>query len=202
MVEIRDDDNYEVADMAVKKAKSNKAAFLVGALLLTLAITGGLFAYTQTTSSAQITVTSGGGNFATVDNASLDTISFTVFGRAKGSIDAGTLFTITTPDEAGPDIEVNVYLSNADELSKVYGNFLLRLKLVDGLGAYADIDGADKPLTLNNGVVSFILQDYTVSTSYYVECAGGTFRAFDWDYVSGNVTDAEIFCEAIQVGLG
>jgi len=181
--------------------KSHLARYLVAALMVTLAITGGMFAYAYTSATTSLTVSSGSADFASI-TANNTVPSYTIFGKYRGSISSGTLFNITPSSGYPGDLQVNVYLSNADQLGYNYGMFLLRIKLVDSNGQYVDVDGIEKPLTLQNGVVSFVSSNMTAGTTYYIKTSGGLYRAFPWAYLSGQtIYSPQITAEVVQVGL-
>ena len=154
--------------------KDKGTVVLLGILLLTLAITGGLFAYTYTTDTATISATARTGDYAEVaDNAS---ISYDLYGRQRGTIPGGMLFDITRGSYYTGDLEVNVYVSNVDELQKDYGFWMLRVALTDTANNSVDQEGITQVLSLDNPFVTFICDDWTESR--YVNVLGGTFRAF------------------------
>ena len=184
---------------------SKLRGFLLTAMLISLAVTGGMFAYAYTTASTSITAASKSDDFATVSSnvSPKSTVpDYDVFGSYRGIISSGYLFKVTTATDYPGDIELNVYLSNVDELTTNYGLFLLRLEFVDSSDNPADAEGIVKPLTMNNGVVTFICDNLTDSETYYVRCAGGVYRAFPWAFLSGrSIYDPNIYAEAVQAGL-
>lgn len=183
--------------------KGRLRRYLVTAMLAALAATGGLFAYAYTSSTGTIAATSKSADFAQVtDNVSAGT-SFNVFGSYRGSIGAGTLFEVTPATDYQGDLEVNVYLSNADQLSYKYGLLLMRITFVDSGDSAVDVEGIAKPLTLQNGVVSFIADNLTAGTTYYIKTTGGLYRSFPWAYLngSGGSYSPQISAEVVQAGL-
>ncbi|HEY83180.1 MAG TPA: hypothetical protein G4O01_07855 [Dehalococcoidia bacterium] len=181
--------------------KSHLARYLVTALLVTLAITGGMFAYAYTTATTSLSVSSGAADFASI-TANNTVPSYTIFGTYRGSIGAGKLFDVTPTSGYTGDLQINVYLANADQLSKNYGMFLLRVKLVDSSDQYVDVDGLEKVLTLENGVVSFVSSNMTAGTTYYIKTSGGVYRAFPWAYLTNQtIYSPQITAEVRQVGL-
>jgi len=176
------------------KVKSRKNLVLLGAFLLTLAITGGLFAYTYTTMTTTITVTGGTVDFAEVSANNTPPISYSVLGKRLGKIDPNTLFNIDT-NAASPDIEVQVYLSNPDQLSSDYSFWHLRLALQDSDNASMDMEGITKVLSLHNPMVSFTSDNNTPYTAY-VQNKGGSYRAFPSGWVTPKTP--QIFCKVVQ----
>ncbi len=156
------------------RIKNKWQIVLLGAFLLTLAITGGLFAYAYTTDTATISATARAGDFADVSaNAS---ISYDLYGRQRGTIPGGILFDVTRGAYYNGDLEVNVYISNIDELQKDYGFWMLRVALTDTANASVDQEGITQVLSLDSPFITFICDDWTETN--YVNALGGTFRAF------------------------
>ena len=183
--------------------KSKLGRYLLTALLLSLAVTSGLYTYAYTTDTASITVTSGGADIATItDNVTVP--EYKLLGHHRGSISAGRLFDITADDDYTGDLEVMVYLDNIDDLSGYYGMFLLRV------GLYASdnttklsLSGIDKPLTLNNGAVQFMsvnTSNFTPGTTFHINTTGGVYRTFPWAYMSGSDYEPSLTAEIVQAG--
>jgi len=174
--------------------RSRRGLVLLGAFLLTLAITGSLFVYTAVTDTVTIGVTGGTVDFAIVSANNTPSIAYSVLGRHRGTIDPNTLFDITT-DTASPDIEIQVYLSNPDELSTDYSFWMMRLALRDSANISMDTEGITKVLSLDNPVVTFTSDNTTPYTSY-VQNLGGSYRAFPFGWV--DTDDPLIFCKVVQ----
>jgi len=176
--------------------------FLITGLLVSLVGTGGLFAYAYTSDTTSIGVSSAASDFADI-TANMTVDDYDVFGSYRGVIGPGTLFDITPDGDYNGDLEVVVYLDNIDQLSKYYGMFLLRIQLVDVSNQYMDMEGIDKPLTLQNGVVSFISDNMTGGTTYHIKTTGGVYRAFAWAYLSGvgTIYGPSLTAEVIQAGV-
>ena len=180
--------------------------YLVIALVASLAVTSGMFAYAYTTTSTSLSVTGASASFADVtDNMTVP--PYTAFGSYRGRIEAGNLFNVT-PDSSYPgDLEINVYLNNLDQLSYKYGMLLMNIKIADNEGNFLDVEGITKPLTLQNGVVSFVStsSNFTAGEDFYVQVTGGVHRSFPWAYlsgVSGSGTWApSLTVEVVQAGL-
>jgi molybdopterin converting factor small subunit len=183
------------------EVKNKRGFYFATALLVALVATGGLFAYAYTTASTSITATSKSADFAAV--AANNTMAgYNVFGSYRGSIGAGNLFNVTPATGYDGDLEVNVYLTNADQLSRNYGMFLMRLEFVDSANVTFDLEHIEKPLTLNNGVVTFLCDNLTAGTTYYVKCVGGVYRSFPWAFLSGQtIFSPNVLCEVVQAGL-
>jgi hypothetical protein len=191
----------------VKESMGSKLRrYFIIALAVSLVVTGGMFAYAYTTTSTSLSVTGASASFADV-TTNMTVPSYTAFGGYRGAIQAGNLFNVT-PDSGYPgDLEINVYLNNLDQLSYKYGMILMNIKIADNAGNFLDVEGITKPLTLHNGVVSFVStsSNFTAGTDFYVQVTGGVYRAFPWAYLSG-VTGSgswtpSITCEVLQAGL-
>jgi len=180
--------------------------YFIIALAASLVVTGGMFAYAYTTTSTSLTVTGATASFADV-TANMTVPTYAAFGSYRGAIEAGNLFNIT-PDSSYPgDLQINVYLSNLDQLSYKYGMILMNIKIADNAGNFLDVEGITKPLTLQNGVVSFVStsSNFTAGTDFYVQVTGGVHRAFPWAYLSGvdgsGSWTPTLTCEVVQAGL-
>jgi len=175
--------------------------YFITALLMALAVTGGLFAYAYTSKTTTLGAVSLSSDFAavTVNNT---VPSFNVLGSFRGRIPQGYLFEITPSDYSG-DLETNVYLDNIDLLSSKYGLLTMRIKFVNSANASVDVEAIAKPLSLQNGVVSFTANGLTANTTYYIVTTGGVYRTFPWAYlnVSGGSYVPSITCVVVQAGL-
>lgn len=169
----------------------SKLPLLIGALLLALAATGGIFAYTWTTASVTITGATADTEFAAVDaNATPPSFGTNVFGKFWGNMpNTGNLFDITPNTNYSGDLLVKVYLTNAASLSKVFQHLNMKLELHDSIAANlnaATTGHTYQLLTLDNGVVTFDLQNGVgAGAPYYVYLAGGSFKSnprspLDW----------------------
>ena len=119
--------------------KRSKTPLLLVALLLALAATGGFFAYTYTTASATISAIADS-DYATV--AVEDTLEFTtrVFGNYRGNLPTGNLFSITPDADYTGDLNVKVYLANADELTLAYKHLNMKFEIQDDNGETVNVD--------------------------------------------------------------
>jgi hypothetical protein len=182
--------------------KSKLRRYLVTALVLALAITGGLFAYTYTSQTTTLGAVSISSDFAnvTVNNT---VPNYAVLGSYRGKIPQGNLFEVSPSANYSGDLQVNVYLSNVDQLSYKYGMLLMRVRIVNGANATVDVENMAKPLTLNNGQVSFTCDGLTPLSTYHVQMTGGVYRTFPWAYLtsSGGSYTPSITCEVLQAGL-
>jgi hypothetical protein len=175
--------------------------YFITALLLALAVTGGLFAYAYTSETTTLGAVSISSDFAAV-SVNNTVPSFNVLGSFRGIILPGHLFAITPSDYSG-DLEANVYLDNIDQLSSKYGMLLMRIEFVNAGDTPVDVEGIAKPLSLQNGVVSFTASSLTANTTYYIQTTGGVYRTFPWAYLTGSGGSyiPSITCEVVQAGL-
>jgi len=177
--------------------KGTKILVLLGSILLALAVTGGLFAFTYTTRSQTITVTAASADFGTVTTNSSPT-AYTLVGRARGAVGAATLFNVSTDANYTGDVEVQVSLANPDELTEDYSFWMIRLELTDSsTTTKVDEENITQVLSLDSPFVSFAVDSSNLSSSVYVHCVGGAYRA--WPFALGSQgNDPLIFCEVVQ----
>jgi molybdopterin converting factor small subunit len=147
---LNDDDKLTFA------VSHGRGAFLVGALLLALAITGGIFASGFINASLTLSVTQNG-NFANVAPAVTGLMpAWTTFGFYKGSLGSGNIFTVTPAAGYPGDLVTTITIANAADLAKVYRVLSFTLEMHDNT-ANTTLDvsaGAGQyyaMLTLDNG---------------------------------------------------
>ena len=202
---LNDDDKLTFA-----VAKS-KAAYLVGAMILALAATGGVFAYGFVNASTTLNGSIAEANFAdvSVNTTGISSITWSGYGFFKGSINTsgnGTpIFNIDTSVSGYTgDLVVTVSLGNADQLVEQYRMLSLKLDMGNPDGSNMDINedgnanGADwVMLTLDNGSVSMFpggtanISTVRVKSGFYITHVrpnGG------W----GGSADPDLFCEVAQ----
>jgi len=170
----------------------------LGALLLSLAVTGGLYAFTYTSASQTISVSAATTDFGTVAANASPTQS-ALLGAVRGQIGTAIMFNVATADGYTGDVEVQVTLANPDEMSEDYSFWVLRLALTDSTGATnKDIEGITKVLSLDNPFVSFAVDSANLTgTQVYVYSEGGSYRAFPFALGSGGATPL-IFSQVVQ----
>ncbi len=180
--------------------KTRKGLVLLGAFVLTLAITGGLFAYAYLTDSTTIGATAVQADFASVTANATGIPNYTFIGSTRGSIEPGTLFNITRTSEYTGDLEVNVYLANIDELQKDYSFWMLRLELKDSGDTQMNIGSEIKILSLDSPLVSFACDNVTLVDTFYVNVLGGSYRVRGHGLGTFSADDPSIFCQINQAG--
>ena len=180
--------------------KSTRAVVLLGSLLLTLVITGGLFAYAYTTATAIITVGEAAADFASVtDNGTFD-VDYDLLGSVNGKIGSGVMFDVTGDSNYSGDVEVIVTLANADELVQEYRFWMLRLVFSDSTGnTLKDMQGITKIISLDNPSTSFAVQSANITgVTNYVYLKGGSYKAYPFALLGSSHSDPVIFCKVVQ----
>lgn len=145
---LMDDDN-----LVFKTVKGNKALYLAGALLLAMAVTGGVFSFGYTHATAKLNVGIANYDFALVTANTSDSPSWTAHGLQKNPTGSGTLFDIDTetPGYIG-DFVATVSLSNVDDLIKVYRNLSLSIEVRDSANNLMDLN-SDNVSDINDYVL-------------------------------------------------
>ena len=100
--------------------KSRKGLFFIGAMLLALAVTGGVFAYGALTYSVTSLVTAMSSEFADAD-VGAHTPTWSLWGSYSGAIpETLEVFKVTPGEDFTGDFVVQIYLTNVDQLVEVY----------------------------------------------------------------------------------
>ena len=171
-------------DILVFKATGvNRMAMLAGAVLLALAVTGGVFASGFMNSTSTLSATMAQSDFASVSANTTSAPLWVARGMQKSPTGSGTLFDIDTLTSAYTgDFAVTIMLTNTNEIIDVYRNLTLILEVRDSSNNLVDIndDGiADSKdctlLTLDNSRVSFNIEQTTPDV-YTVYLKGGYFN--------------------------
>jgi hypothetical protein len=200
---LNDDDNLSFA------AAKGKAAYLVGALLLALAVTGGVFAFGFINASNTLTATSYSTDFCTV-SANTNVPTWSAYGFFKGATGNGSIFDITPAPGYTGDLVVTVSISNADDMTKCYRMLAMKLMMYkasdnttivdineDNAGAGDDDDYV--LLTLGNGSVDMFpdLGD----EGLVVNVKSGFYISHIWGGGWGADPSPDLFCEVAQRGF-
>jgi hypothetical protein len=191
-----------------------KGAYLVGALLLALAVTGGVFAAGFINASTTLNASTQNSNFAdvSVNTTGVASLTWDAWGFYKGSITTSTngtaIFNIDTATSGYTgDLVVTVSLGNADQLVKRYRALSLQLAMVDQTGAVMDInaDGITNAasdwvmLTLDNGSVSmFPTSTANVTTVRVKKGFFITHVVPNLGWPGGSSASPDLFCEVAQ----
>ena len=172
--------------------KSRKGLFFIGAILLALAITGGVFAYGATTATVTLGLTDKA-DFASV--TALAGPTWNVWGNYKGAVTAGDLFTITPETSWTGNMSVVLTIGNAHELVEAYRILVLAIDVTDSGGASLSTTGTEY-LTLASGecIIEF---DYDTDTPYTVEILSGFYITHRGGWTSGR-EDPLILAQVLQ----
>jgi hypothetical protein len=183
-----------------------KGAYLIGALLLALAVTGGVFAFGFINATTTIHVNVYESNFADVsENNTVFVAPFNTWGFYKGAIGTGSLFDVQPGINYTGDLAVTVSLGNADQMVKVYRAFSLQLDMIySNNGTALDINESNAAdsndwvmLTLDNGSVSMFPKG--VSGNMTVRVKKGFYITQIHPFANwANAGNAELFCEVAQ----
>lgn len=196
---LNDDDKLTFA------VSRGKGAYLIGALLLALVVTGGVFAYGWINATTTISASTTAENFADVYAVNATISGWTAFGNTKGNISSSDLFYVVPGSYTG-DLIISVGLGNAADLSEEYRVISLQLELVDSANTSNNIDvsggnGAEWVLlNLNNGTVDMFPDGATANMT--VRIKDGFYIAHAKGYgASAGTASPELFCEVAQKGL-
>ncbi len=173
--------------------KSRRGMFLIGATLLALAITGGVFAYGATTATVTLGLTDKPDYAAVVAGAGP---TWNVFGSYKGKVTAGSLFTIT-PDAAWTgDMSTVITIANAQNLVEAYRVLVLEIEVWDDGTAAKAAGSTTEYLTLGTGEISIDF-DQTTGPTYTVKIISGYYITHKGGWSSGQ-EDPLIMCQVLQ----
>jgi hypothetical protein len=197
---LKDKDNLEF------KAASHKVPYLVGALLLAMAITGGVFAYGFTNSNTTIHASIANADFASVSANTTNPPTWSFRGMQKSETGSGTLFSINTLTSGYiGDFSATVSLTNVGDLVSVYRNLSLAIELRDSLNNLVDINGDNVTdsndytlLTLDNSKV--VLNVKQNATSVYTVFLKGGYYICNARKNGGSTSDGVpvLYCELAQ----
>lgn len=183
-------------------------AYLVGAALLALAVTGGVFTFGFINATTSLNATTIASNFAdvTANATGSANVSWNAYGFFKGSIGGpNTIFNITPAVGYTGDLVTTVTVGNADDLVKRYRVLALQLEMVDeATQTVLDINesgGAGDAndwvmLSLDNGSVS-LFTDGSASMSLRVKRGFYITHVHPFGGWQGSATP-ELFCEVAQ----
>lgn len=183
--------------------RSRRGLVLLGAFLLTLALTAGIFAYTATTDTITIGVSAVSAEFAEISaNNSVAYNTSTIVGKVVGKINAGVMFDVSTDSNYTGDIEIDVALANADELVQEYKFWMMRVKLTDGSDTTLgyDTNNSTQVISLNNPSVTFSVDSANLSVTRYIHCIGGSYKTLSSSIWAGSGFDPVISAQVAQAG--
>jgi len=206
-VVLNDDDNLTFAIVR------SRMPFLIGAILLALAVTGGVFAYVFINATATIGISIYESNFADVTaNDSFPADTFQTWGYYKGSIPTGTLFNIIPGQNYTNDLAVTVSLGNSDSLVKIYRMLSLQLcmtYMTDNSTVDINEDNTANDstdwvvLSLDNGSVTMFPKGTANATAMTVRVKRGFYITqihpfTGWPSPADTYASPQLFCEVAQ----
>lgn len=192
---LNDDDKLAFA------VSRSRVPLLIGALLLALAVTGGVFAFGFLNANVTLSATTHS-DFATV-TANTDGVSFHVWGLYKGMIfaDKDLFYIQRNPDWTG-DLVTTVTLGNVGDLAKYYRAFGLTLVMID------TDTGLPIDLGLSADDVVLLSLDYPSVNMFTSGTTNMTVRVKTGFYVAqhffptGGDPSPQIFCDVTQGNTG
>ena len=185
-----------------------KAAYMVGALLMALVITGSVFAYGYTTASTTLTVSAAGSDFAEISTANASIPSWTPYGKFKGATGAGNLFIVDTAASTFTgDLTITVSIANGADLVEAYRVLSMFIEMTDAAGNIVDInaDGSNDTsdfamLTLGNGAVELYVEQAAADV-YDIKLKSGFYISNVWGQGGWAGSEAPIlYAEVAQRG--
>lgn len=172
--------------------KHRRGILVLGGLLLTLVITGSLFAYAFLTAQATLGLEKES-DFATVEVAG-SLPDWEVFGSYIGRVDTGKLFIIIPhPDWTG-DMTCQVTLVNAPELVTAYRLLVLEIEVWDSTNNQV---GTTEYLTLSKGTVDIQFSQTEENSPYRVRLTGGSYISNRGGWLDGK-EDPIFMCQILQ----
>ncbi len=183
-----------------------RGAFLVGAMLLALAATGGVFAFGYITNSTTLTVATISEDFAAITANTSATPSWTPYGFFKGSTGSGSLFNIDTATSGYTgDLTATVSIANGEQLVEVYRVLAMKIEIVADNGSIVDINGDGNAnsadfvlLTLRNGAVDMFITQQAADI-YHVNLISGFYITNVTGLgFTGGYEDPQLFMEIAQ----
>jgi len=179
----------------------SRTPFLIGALLLALAVTGGMFAFGFLNANVTLTATTHADFASVTPNSST---GFPVHGLLKASILTNqVLFDVTKDADWTGDVVITVTLGNVGELAKVYRAFGLELVLVD-----TAVPTTPLPINIEQEDIVLLSLDYPSVNIFYtgdvknlgVKVKNGYYVATHFPGINpaGGNASPEIFCDVTQ----
>jgi hypothetical protein len=179
----------------------SRTPFLVGALLLALAATGGIFAFGFTNANVTLSATATTDFVSVTTNTTLP--SWTVWGLFKGDVLSNhDLFYVKKAAGWTGDLVITVSLGNVGELAQTYRACGLELFLCDS----GDPTHAELPLGLVNDQKVLLSLDYPSVNMYTTSASANiTVRIKSGYYIGSHFptgpsgsASPQIFCDVTQ----
>jgi len=186
--------------------KSRKGLVFIGALLLALSTTGGVFASGALTDTISATVTAKGSEFCDVTANTAP--SWSLWGAWLGAIPAQTeVFHLQPGNTFTGDFVIQIYLTNADQLAEVYRVLGMRWTVTNGAGNSSISVVTPTPttafLSLANPVCEIEVSFTGVADGIKtldVDLDGGFFKTHYYGSGWGGSAAPDIFLKVIQKG--
>lgn len=175
--------------------KSRKGLFFIGAILLALAITGGIFAYGATTATVSLTLTDQP-DFASVA-ADPSPPTWNVWGSYKGKVVAGDLFVITPDAGWTGDMSVVVTLTNAHDLIEAYKMLVFEIEVWDDVAAAKATGSTTEYITLGKGDIDIDFTQGAPAGTYTVKIISGFYITHKGGWTQ-NKEDPNLLCQVLQ----
>ncbi len=192
---LNDDDK-----LSFTEATRGKGIYLVGALLLALAVTGGVFAYTATTDTISLDLGASGDIATVTENLSPNTWS--VFPNYKGIMKAGPIFQIDPSANYTGDLSATVMFANAYDMVSAYKVVLMALQIVgddSGSPDYTENITGVEYLSMDKGSVTFDIVQGSHDQPFYVCIKHGFYITHHgW---GSNKEDIMLLCDVAQKGV-
>ena len=187
--------------------KSRKGLFFIGAILLALAVTGGVFAYGALTTTVTGVVTAEASDFADAA-AGANTPTWSLWGQYTGQVPAtAEVFKVTPGNNFTGDFVIQIYLTNVDDLVEVYRTMGLRWTVTNHTGNTAITGVTCTPttgfLSLTHPTVDLeiTLTGTPDGTEFIdVNLSGAFFRTQSHGAGWSGSEDPQILCKIIQKG--
>ena len=187
--------------------KSRKGLFFIGAIVLALAVTGGVFAYGALTYTVTGAVTAEASEFADAA-AGANTPTWSLWGKYTGSVPATTeVFAVIPGNNFTGDFVLQIYLTNIDDLVEVYRVMGMRWTVTNGAGN-TNITGVT--VTPTTGFLSLTHPTIDLEISVTgtpdgieeldVNLSGGFFRTHSYGGGWSGSEDPQILLKIIQKG--
>ncbi len=181
--------------------------YLVGAALLALVVTGGVFAFGFINATTSLNASTISSNFAdvTANTTGSAAVTWNAYGFYKGSISGPhTIFNIEPAAGYTGDLVTTVTIGNADDLVKRYRVLALQLEMVDeNTQTVLDINESGTAdandwvmLTLDNGSVS-MFTDGSAAMSLRVKRGFYITHVHPFGGWQGSA-NPDLFCEVAQ----
>ncbi len=177
--------------------RANRTQVLVLAVLLALAVSGGVFAYTWTTATATISIVAPASDFADV-TANGSYSAPTVFGKFTGIWPTGHVFEIVPDPSYTGDLVIKVYIANTGNLIRYYHHLNMLLDYQDSTNTTMPDQAEAQLLTLQNAEVQFYWSSGNGTPPYHIEVTGGGFRLHHWKTLTGGSVSPILYCEITQ----